>query len=179
MLTVFVSGLIGIAGCSSSGPASPATPTDTQQAATVTPVPTVKPTSTSQPPTPVPTATPVSHTPLVELRNLSCVDFHPGVFNPEGPNHWYDISGSFLNSGDATERVLGSTEILDSSGALLAVGSGQETVVESKQTVVFGERIDLAAQANEFTCRVSFIVMGDEPGQSQVRTTQIESIYAP
>lgn len=172
-----------IAGCGSSSPVSSATTTATQQASTATPVPTitstVAPTATSAPPTPIPSATPVPQSSAIELRNLSCVDFHPGVFNPEGPNHWYDISGSFFNSGDATKRAISSIEILDSNGALLAVTSGQETVVESKQTAVFGERIDLEAQANDFTCRVSFVVMGDQPGASQVRTAVIESIFAP
>lgn len=70
-------------------------------------------------------------------------------------------------------------DILDSSGSSLFTVFDKELTVDSGQDRVFGERLDLEAQANEFTCRVSFTVPGDETGEQGIKTADIESIYAP
>ncbi len=147
--------------------------------ASVEPTPTVAIAPTAQVPTPTPTSTATSFVSDIELRDLTCVDFHPGIPQPDGPNHWYEVSGSVFNNSTLFTLVIASYEILDSNGSTRFRLLDKEIEVESGQPTAFFERLDLEAQANDFSCRVSFSVPDDGPDAVESLVAPVESIYAP
>lgn len=169
--TMLMLGVLVFASCSSSDPVPTATPT--AQPSTPVPTSTIAPTST-----PTPTATAVSFIPDLTLNDLSCVDFHSGVPVPNGPDRWYQISGSLFNSGELALPLRGIIEIRNAAGTTLISHSDLFPLVEPGQTVAFDERVDLSIQADNFSCRVTFARPGDDSVEF-VTISAIEPVFAP
>ncbi|MBN4064412.1 hypothetical protein JYU04_01600 [Dehalococcoides mccartyi] len=138
-----------------------------------TAVSTAAPTSTL-----VPTAAPTSFLPDLALNDLSCVDFHSGIPVPDGPNSWFNLSGSLSNAGDSDLQLLGVIEIRNSEGQTLITNSNLVSLVEAGGTATFGHRVELSVQADDFTCRVTFTRSGDESIE-HVTIADVESVFAP
>lgn len=166
--------VLPIAACSS----SEAVPTAAQTLAS----PTLEPTSTVEP-TSTPVPTPVRRYQIVDIDtyDLKCIDFHPGVFNPEGPSHWYEVSSTLTNKGDSVAEVNAHIEILQRRPEeFTLIGEANRVqIIDAGQTVVLNERLDLEPQANNFFCRVKLTVVGEEDGPEAIGSVDIESIYAP
>ncbi len=176
-----------VVGCGSPGAGPMASPTI--NAADLTPTPQAMDTSTPVPtatplpatPTPEPTATAIPAPLGVSFSELGCIDFHPGVFNPDEPPHWYEVSGTFERTPEAVGEVVVdiNIEIIDSEGAVLAESPGPVLPMRPGRPVVFIHRIDLEPQAHDFTCRVTYSVQGDASGRIGVATAAVEPLYAP
>ncbi len=177
--------------CGSDEPAaSTATPEPTVTAspvatatATATPTPTPTATSTSVPATatPVPTATAMSDWLVndIVLGQAQCVSFHPGVPNPDGPNHWYEISGNWTNDGDSALTVLATFQILGDHPGVLRVLEMDPRTVGPGETAAFFQSHPMQPVAGASSCRALFTVEGDVSGARKSESVELEEIFAP
>lgn len=141
-------------------------------------------TPTPEPTSPLPTPPPPTPEPEwnlddIELIELSCTDFHPGVPPETGPNHWIDVAGRLESSRDDVAVLNLRLEVLSAAGEVLWSAIRTDLQVAAQDVRFFSEQFDLPSPPADGSCRVSLSESAFEPGATGVEVVPVEQLFAP
>ena len=115
----------------------------------------------------------------VELRDIECVDFHPGVPPVTGPTRWYEVSGQISNINISDKSLVLRLQIIGSNGQVLSESAVPGLNIPPLQIYGFSEQFDLPSAPEGSMCRVTFSERDFAPSDSGVVLVELDQFFAP